>query len=103
MGEGTSERRVVMAKLVAARWLEARARPEHRVKVFYGPREIKNASNLLRSFRDGKLKIGSIDPILDLGIREEFDHMVLWSSDKDALMRLAGWFEARGCETSGIW
>ena len=98
-----SKRRVVMAKLVAARWIEDRARPEHHLRVYYGPREIKNMPNLFRSFRDGKLKMGSIEPIPDLGIREEFDHVALWSTNKIALKHLAEWLEARGCETSGLW
>ena len=98
-----SERRVVMAKLVAARWLENHARPEHHLTVYYGPREIRGLPGLLRSFRDAKLKVGSIDPIPDLGIREEFDHIVLWSSDKVALQQLATWFEERECETTGLW
>jgi len=103
MGNKASERRVVMAKVVASRWLAARAHPEFRLKVYYGAREIKNATGLLRSFRDAKIKIGSVNPIPDLGIREEFDHFVIWSSDRSGLVQLREWFEERGCETTGIW
>ena len=103
MSNKASERRVVMAKMVAARWLEVNAHAEHRMKVYYGPREIKNLPGLLRSFRDAKLKIGSIEPIADLGMREEFDHIVLWSSKRAGLIQLREWFEERGCETTGIW
>jgi hypothetical protein len=103
MGEKASESRVVMAKIVAGRWLDARTRDEHRLKVYYGPREIKNLPGLLRSFRDEKLKIGSIDPIPDLGIQEEFDSITIWSTDRVGLVHLREWFEERGCETSGIW
>lgn len=103
MGNKASERKVVMARLVAERWLAARTHPEYRLKVYYGPKEIKNLPGLLRSFRDAKLKIGSVDPIEDLGIREDFDHFVIWSSDRTGLVQLREWFEERGCETSGIW
>jgi hypothetical protein len=103
MGNKASERRVVMAKMVAARWLAAHSHPEYRLKVFYGPKEIKNLPGLLRSFRDSKLRIGSVEPIPDLGIREEFDHFIIWSSNREGLIKLRQWFEERGCETTGIW
>jgi hypothetical protein len=103
MAEEASERRVVMAKRVARRWLKANTHPEYRLKVYYGPREIRGLPALLRSFRDAKLKVGSIDPIKDLGIKEEFDHFMIWSSDHDGLVQLKEWFETRGCETTGIW
>jgi len=103
MANQTSESRVVMAKVVAERWLNARTRDEHRLTVYYGPKEIKNLPGLLRSFRDAKLKIGSIDPIPDLGIQEEFDSITIWSSDRVGLVHLREWVEERGCETSGIW
>jgi len=103
MGQDKAAHRVVMAKLIAARWLESMVHPEYRMAVYYGPRDIKNLPNLLRSFRDGKLKVGSVDPIPDLGIREEFDHLVIWSSEREGLLKLQGWFEERECETSGIW
>ena len=98
-----SEKRVVMARVVARRWLQDRVHSEYNLKVYHGPREIRNLPGLLRSFRDGKLKIGSVNPIPDLGIREEFDYIVLWSSDRSGLIQLRKWFESRGCETSGIW
>lgn len=103
MGTKASERKIVMAKLVAARWLEARTHSEYRLKVYYGPREIKNLPGLLRSFRDAKLRIGSVEPIQDLGLREEFDHIEMWSSDRAKLAQLCAWFEERGLETSGVW
>ena len=92
-----------MAKLVAKRWLKARAKAEFRLKVYAGAKEIRGLPNLLRSFRDGKLKIGSVEPIRDLGIQEEFDHFTIWSSDRGGLVALKEWFETRGCETSGVW
>jgi len=103
MSKKASERRVVMAKVVAGRWLQDRVRPEYRLKVYYGAREIRGLPGLLRSFRDGTVKIGSIEPIMDLGIQEGFDHFIVWSSEREGLLKLRTWFEERGCETSGIW
>jgi hypothetical protein len=37
-----------------------------------------------------------------MGVREEFDAITIWSSDESSLQRVAGWFEARGFETSGV-
>jgi len=92
-----------MAKAVARRWLQSRLRPEYRLRVYYGAREVRGAPALLRSFRDAKLKIGSVDPIEDLGVREDIDHFEVWSSNRDGLRELQAWFEARGCETTGVW
>ena len=103
MSNRASKRRVVMARMVAERWLAAHTRPEYRLKVYYGTREIRNVTALLRSFRDEKLRIGTIEPITDLGIQEEFDHLVVWSSHREGLQQLQAWFEARGCETTGVW
>ena len=100
-----SETRVVLARRLAARWLSERASPEYRVKVYTvgSAREKKQLPNLLRSFRDARVHIGSMEPIPDLGVREGFDHFVLWSSDGDALMKLSTWLESKGYETTGIW
>lgn len=103
MGHKASTKRVVLAKVVAKRWLEANVQPEYRLTVYAGAKEIKGVPSLLRSFRDAKLKIGSVDPIPDLGIQEGFDHITVWSSDREGLQRLQGWFEDRGCETTGVW
>jgi hypothetical protein len=103
MTEFPSERRVVMSKMVAKRWLFARLRPEHRLKVYYGAQEIRGLPALLRSFRNGKLKIGSVEPIPDLGIQEEMDSFTIWTADREGLRELQAWFEKRGCETTGVW
>ncbi len=93
-----------MARHLAKRWLERQARAEHRLKIFYaGHHDGKGFGNLLRMFRDGHLKVGGIEAIRDLGIQEEFDHIILWSSDLEKLKRLASYFENRNYETSGIW
>lgn len=102
-----SERRVVMARRLAARWLQDRATPEYRMEVLAigVSRDRKALPNLLRSFRDNKIKLGGsdLDPIPDLGVREGFDKFILWSSDREALNKLATWLESKGYETSGIW
>jgi len=99
-----SVHRVVLARTVARRWLEAQARPEYRVKVFFnGERDGRGVGKLLHLYRDGKTKVGGVEPILDLGIREEFDHLVLWSEDQEAMVRLSEWFEKKGYETTGVW
>lgn len=96
-------RRVVMARDVARRWVSRVAQAEYRIRVLYGAREYKNLPNLLRAFRDGKVAMKGLGTIPDLGIKEDFDALELWSSNYDAILRLGTWFEARGFETTGVW
>ena len=104
MSSKPSERRVVLARGVAQRWLESQARPEYRLKVFYaGHHDGRGFGNLLRMFRDGHLKVGNIEPIKDLGVQDEFDHIILWSGNHKGLKQLAAYFEKRNYETTGIW
>ena len=99
----TGESRIVMAKSLATRWLTTRTCPEYRMKVYYGAREVRGIPNLLKSFRDSKIKMGSVESIPDLGIDEHLDSVTVWSSDRVALLSLKDWFEARGFETTGVW
>lgn len=92
-----------MARSLARRWIVAQAHPEHRVTIYYAGAEMRGLPKLLRSFRDAKLKIGSVDPIADLGVQEDFDSVTIWSADRDALVKLASWFEQHNYETSGVW
>ena len=92
-----------MARSLAKSWLLGQARPEYRVTIFTSGGESRGFPKLLRSFRDSKLKIGTVDPIPDLGMQEEFDSVTVWSADRDALVRLAAWFELHGHDTSGVW
>ena len=103
MTKTASEQRVVMARLVAKRWIEARTHSEYRLTVYYGSREIRGLPGLLRSWRDAKIKIGGMTPIPDLGLKEGFDHFEVWSSDREGLLEFKTWCEARGCETTGVW
>lgn len=96
-------RKVVMARRVARRWLSQVAEPEYRFKILLGSREYKNLANLLRSFRDGKVAMRGLKVVTDMGISESFDAVTVWSKDREGLVALQGWFEKRGFETSGIW
>jgi hypothetical protein len=105
MSEKPSARRVIMTKKVARQWLLAQASPEYRFRVF-NP-NAKDYPSVLRSFRDGKLKLGSgdseVQPIPDLGVSEDFEGFYVWSSDRDALRTLERWLAKRGLETNWIW
>ena len=103
-----SERRIVMSHQVARRWLQKHARAEYRLSIYSGAsNKIKGLPNLLRSFRDQKIRLGSkgnfVTPIPDLGIKDRMDSIQVWSSDHSALITLKNWLEDRGAETSGIW
>jgi len=103
MSNKPSARRVVMTKKVARQWLLKKANPEYRFRVF-NPLA-KDYPSVLRSFRDGKLKLanGDVAPIPDLGVKEDFESFTVWSSDREALKTLEQWFSKRGLETNWIW
>lgn len=92
-----------MARAIASRWLDTHAHAEHRLTVYYTGRDGRGMPNLMRSLRDGKVKLGSVGSIPDLGVQEAFDSLTVWSGDRVALSRLASWFEERGYDTSGAW
>ena len=77
-----------MSKTVARQWLEKQANPEFRIKVF-NP--------------NAKLKLAGVEPVPDLGIKEDFGGFYVWSSDQKAMQTLQKFFERRGLETSWIW
>ncbi len=99
-----SVRRVAMAKKIALDWLSQHGRPEYRLSVYQctGRYSTLNLPAMLRSFRDGKVKIASVEPVADLGVRPEFDHVVLRSSDREGLMALEQALQKFGFETSGV-
>ena len=103
MAKPKDEKRVVMARAVARRWIGKVARAEYRVRVLYGAVEYKNLPNLLRAFRDGKVAMQGLKPLPDMGVKEDFDGFEVWSSDKEAILALNTWLESRGFETSGAW
>lgn len=90
-----------MSRKVARQWLLKQAKPEYRFRVF-NP-NAKDYPSVLRSFRDGKLKVGNVAPIPDLGVKEDFEGFYVWSSDQAALKTLQQWFAKRGLETTWIW
>ena len=102
MASKPSERRVVMAKNVAREWLETRARPEYRFRVYHNA-DLSPYANLLRSFRDNRFKLAGVSQIPDLGLREMAGGLTVWSSDWKALMTLKTFFEKKGMDTSWIW
>jgi len=103
MAKNEPDKRVLMTKRVAERWLRAVSFPEHRIRVLYGSREIRNLTNLLYSFRDGRVAMEGVPRVADLGVKAGFDGLELWSKDHDGLQALGNWFEKRGFETTGIW
>jgi len=100
-----TERRIIMAKTVAQRFIESHLNAEYRLQVYGSGQDIRKLPSLLRSFRDGKIRLSGLDvePIEDLGINENFDSLEIWSSHREPLKKLAHWFEKRGMETTGIW
>lgn len=103
MPTGKKEKRVLMARQVAKRWICRLAHTEYRLQILFGTKEIKNLPGLLRSFRDGKISISGVPKIPDLGVSDSFDSVTVWSADREGLIALKNWFEERTFETSGIW
>ncbi len=98
-----STHRVAMAKRLASKWIEAHSSPEYRLTIYRGSSKPNNLPALLRSFRDGKLRIASAKPVPDLGVQPEFDHVVVRSSDYEALNALDVAVQKLGCDTSGVY
>ena len=92
-----------MTRQVAREFLRRAAKAEYRFEVLYGAKEIKHLPNLLRSQRAGKVALEEVPTIPDLGIKEQFDKVALWSRDRQGILALKDWFEKRGFETTGVW
>lgn len=99
-----------MAKMVASRWLSSISKSEYRFTIFgfQHPSKAKKFASSLRSLRDRELRTGSSNnvkfpPIPDLGVREMGDGVVVWSSNVEALRKLANWAEESGLNTDFIW
>lgn len=98
-----------MAKVVASRWLVAISKSEYRFTIFgfHHPVKAKKFASSLRSMRDRQVQAGSAGPrvpvIPDLGVREAGDGVEVWSSDVEALRKLAKWAESSGLNTDFIW
>lgn len=99
-----STRRVMMAKRVAIKWIEANSSPEYKLAIYRGSAKSSlNMPSLLKSFRDGKIKVAGLSAIPDLGVQPEFDHVVVRSKDFDALNALDEAVQKLGCDTSGVY
>jgi hypothetical protein len=96
------ETHVLMTRRVAARWLTKMAKPQYRIRVLFGSREIRNLPSLLDSLRDGKIAMQGVPSVPDLGINTDFDGIDLWSSQPEGIVALQQWFEKRGFETTGM-
>lgn len=94
--------RVDMAKRVAKSWLAKMAVPEYRIVAYSESEQLRKLSKLLKGFRDSKIRIAGLSKIPDLGIKVEFDKIVLSSKDKKALEDVDKWLTAKGCESSGV-
>lgn len=103
MSHHSCEKRIVMAKRVAARWVEEHAVPQYRLTAYLAADSMANVPAALRSFRNGTTRLASVPPIPDLGIQTGFDHIVVWSKDRTAMLALEAWLQSRGCETIGVW
>lgn len=97
-----THRRVVLARAIASRYLSKISHPEYRLSILTGSDDRFHVPSMVSGLRDGRIKLGGMSAPSDLGLREEFDSVVLWSSDADALGKIARWFESRGFETSGV-
>lgn len=96
-------KRIVMAKRVAARWVHDNAVPQYRLTAYLSADNTTNVPAILRSFRNGTTRLASVPPIPDLGLQTGFDHLVVWSKDRTAMLALERWLQDRGCETIGVW
>lgn len=94
---------VIMRRKVALKWLKSRSKPYFQVTIYNRENSSKKTASLLRSIRDKKFSVKGMDAIEDLGVRESFDGVTLWSSDRKSLKKLTAWFEKRNYETTGVW
>lgn len=94
-----------MAKSVADRWVTEQATREYRFAIlgFGHEGEVRKLAGYLRSWRDGKVRLASMEPIVGLGVRETSDGLEVWSPELDPMRRLAEWVEGKGFDTSFIW
>lgn len=102
MPKNDVERRIVVPRSVARRWVARVAHAEYRFQVFI-VQDVRNISGLLRSFRDKKASMEGVPEIPDLGVKDHFETIEVWSSDHDAIVKLNDWFENRNFETTGVW
>ena len=100
----------MLAKEVAARWLQSLSRSEYRFSIFGFQNQVKarKFASSLRSLRDrpqreASVREGYLSKIADLGVKEHGDIVEVWSSDVEGLRKLAKWAESVGLNTDFIW
>ena len=98
-----SEVRVVMAKRVAAAWLKTAAKAEYRLTIYSTPPSLRFLPQMLQSWRNSKIRLGSMPPIQDMGMKTSPSSITLWSRDHKGMANLDKWLTERGCETTGVW
>jgi len=96
------QRRIVMARTVAEKWLQSVVKPEYHLTVLIPGGDTRNLPSVMEGFRAGRMRVAGMSAPENFGMKAEFDSVHLWSSDGEALTKLAKWFEARGYETSGV-
>lgn len=103
----TPKSRVIMARSVARRWLQNRAKPEFRMHIYMtpgsSPNLFRSLPNLMKSHRNGQIRLSGVDSAPDLGVQSHFDYVTVWSSNKVALQSLQEFCESKGLDTSGVW
>lgn len=102
MSKLPSFRRVVMARSVAERWLTDVSHPEYRLTVYLPGDDKRNVPALMQGLKEGRIRVAGLSTPKDFGLTEAFDAITLWSSDGDAIKKLANWFDVRGYETTGV-
>lgn len=98
-----NKKSVGMSRRVALAWLEEKINPFYSLTIYYKDGNPNKLTDVLRSFRDNKLKIPGVPTIDDLGMNPFFDGIHMWSANKSNILILKDWFEKHGYETSGIW
>ncbi len=106
------EHRVLISKDVARKYIFQCASPEYRFNVIcFDEKTARLQSWLLKKFRSAEArdrtqvfgKLGTLDPIQDLGVSVHNDTLSVWSCNRKGLLELKDHFENSGFETSGIW
>lgn len=103
MSQLPPEKRVIMAKKVAQRWLEENAFPEYRFRVLLNGGDAPAYAGLLKGLRDGRITLQKVARIPDLGVQEEVGSLTVWSANKAGMQSLRDYFMRRGMDTSWIW
>lgn len=96
-----SIKRIIMAKEVAGEWIRRRSSPEYRMRIFCG--SSNNLFGLLKYFRDGNVAISGLDRVKDMGIKDHFEYVEVWSCDRDGMLKLSNWLSSKNIENTGIW